>query len=120
MQQPAEFEDCASRLKSLADPQRLRIVQCLFAGEKNVGQIVLEVEEPIVKVSHHLKVLRKAGVVKCLKQGRFVVYRLHPDITIGAGDSQRIDFGCCSVDLNYRSQTTLAPNSGQQVATPGA
>ena len=34
----------------------------------------------VVNVSHHLGVLRHAGVVLDEKQGRFVVYRLHPDV----------------------------------------
>ncbi len=79
MKDPSEFEECAQRLKALADPERLRIVTCLFGGAKNVGDLAAALEDEIVKVSHHLKVLRNAGLVLAKKEGRFVVYRLHPE-----------------------------------------
>lgn len=102
MKEPEEFESCAERLKALADPDRLRIVTCLFQGEKNVSEIASELGDEIVKVSHHLGILRRAGVVKAVKQGRFVLYRLHPSVsasTDARSKAQRIDFGCCRVDI---------------------
>lgn len=95
-----EFAHCAERLKALADPDRLRIVNCLFGGEKNVGQIAAELGDEIVKVSHHLGVLRHAQIVETEKHGRFVNYRLHPDVMAkAASDARAIDFGCCRIDL---------------------
>ncbi len=100
MKKKQDFENCAERLKAIADSERLRIVLQLFEGERNVSDLADELGEEIVKVSHHLGVLRHAGVVQAEKQGRFVVYRLHPDVVV-AGDAanRRIDFGCCCVDL---------------------
>jgi ArsR family transcriptional regulator len=103
MKDEQEFQDCASRLKAVADPDRLRIVVCLFSGEKNVTDLADELGEEIVKVSHHLGVLRHAGVVQAQKQGRFVVYRLHPEVTLShdpKGQARRIHFGCCTLDLH--------------------
>ena len=102
MKNAAEFEACAQRLKALADPERLRIVTCLFAGAKNVGDLAQMLREPVVKVSHHLGVLRNAGIVQTTKEGRFVVYRLHPDVVpeVRSGNSlQCIDIGCCRLEL---------------------
>ncbi len=104
MKQKRDFELCAGRLKALADPDRLRIVQQLFSGPMNVSDISDMLGEEIVKISHHLGVLRHAEVVQTQKQGRYVIYSLHADVA-AAGNSQslgqdkRIDFGCCSVDL---------------------
>jgi DNA-binding transcriptional ArsR family regulator len=102
MKDASEFEDCAQRLKALADPERLRIVTCLFAGAKNVGDLAAALDDEIVKVSHHLKVLRKAGLVLASKEGRFVVYQLHPDVVPNVRQKsqlQHIDIGCCRLEL---------------------
>src|SRR3954466_14243095 len=96
-----EFQDCADRLKALADPDRLRIVLSLFAAAKNVGELADDLGDEIVKVSHHLGILRRAKIGRAEKQGRFVRYCLHPDVTVGTGASskpKRIDFGCCRLD----------------------
>ncbi|QDU73230.1 HTH-type transcriptional regulator NmtR [Bremerella volcania] len=105
MKKKREYELCAGRLKALADPDRLRIVEHLFSGPMNVSQLSEALGEEIVKVSHHLGVLRHADVVQTEKQGRFVIYSLHPDVAaVGKDESmaqvRRIDFGCCSFDLD--------------------
>ena len=104
MKKKRDYELCAGRLKALADSDRLRIVELLFSGPMNVSQLSEKLGEEIVKVSHHLGVLRHADVVQTEKQGRFVIYSLHPDVAaVGKDESiaqaRRIDFGCCSVDL---------------------
>jgi len=98
-----DYQTCAGRLKAIADAERLRIVEALFRGAMNVTQLSEHLNEQIVKVSHHLGVLRNANVVQTQKQGRFVVYSLHPDVmaeeTHSAQD-RKLDFGCCSLDLD--------------------
>lgn len=95
-----DYERCATRLKALADPDRLRIVNCLFAGPKNVSELANELGEELVKISHHLGVLRHANVVQTHKQGKYVVYRLDPEIARQPGsDTQTLDLGCCRLDL---------------------
>lgn len=96
-----DYEMCASRLKALADPDRLRIVSCLFCGPKNVSELADELGEDLVKISHHLGVLRHANVVQTRKQGKFVVYRLDDEIAAAAAarDIKTLDLGCCRLDL---------------------
>lgn len=95
-----DYQQCASRLKALADPDRLRIVNCLLAGPKNVSQLAQALGEDLVKVSHHLGVLRHAGVVQTERDGKFVIYRLDPEIAAeGTGDVKTLDLGCCRLDL---------------------
>ena len=98
MKEAKEFDDCARQLKALADPERLRIVQCLLAGERHVSDVAQELGDDIVKVSHHLGVLRKARLVVASKQGRFVLYALHPDVRTHSSP-ERIELGCCRLDL---------------------
>ncbi len=102
MQTDSDYEACAARLKALADPDRLKIVNLLFRGDKSVSALVDELGTPMDKVSHHLGVLRAAQVVQTRKQGKFVIYSLAPGIA--AADTiddhiKTIDFGCCQLDL---------------------
>ncbi|HEX5104674.1 MAG TPA: metalloregulator ArsR/SmtB family transcription factor [Pirellulaceae bacterium] len=88
-------KECADRLKALADPDRLRIVQILRSGPKNVSEITAEMKAEIANVSHHLQILKRERLVETEKQGRFVVYRLHPDVCEPTPDSGSLDLGCC-------------------------
>ncbi len=74
------FAISADQLKAIADPLRLQIVTELLSGPKFVGDIAQAIGESLVRVSHHLSVLRHAKLVTDKKQGRFVVYALHPDV----------------------------------------
>jgi len=97
---PLSSEECAERLKALADKDRLRIVQALRDGPKNVGEITAELAAEITNVSHHLQILKREGIVQTEKQGRFVVYRLHPEVFGGKRSSADfLDFGCCKIEL---------------------
>ena len=90
-------QECADRLKALADPDRLRIVQVLRAGPRNVSELTAELNAEIANVSHHLQILKRERIVETEKQGRFVVYRLHPEVfeaTRSATDC--LDLGCCA------------------------
>ena len=59
-------------------------------------------DAPLANVSHRLRVLHHAGLVRDEKQGRFVVYSLHPDI-FRPKDRCRpllvLDLGCCRLEL---------------------
>ena len=102
MTQSMQPERCARMLRALADPERLRIITCLREGPRNVTELSGLLQAEIVNVSHHLGVLRHAGVVLDEKQGRFVVYRLHPDVfhpADGAPTTEHLDLGCCRLEI---------------------
>jgi ArsR family transcriptional regulator len=86
-------------LRALAEPERLRIVQCLRSGPRSVSELAAHLgHAEIAKVSHHLSVLRQAGLVEDEKRGRFVIYRLHPSVfRAEAGDL--LDLGCCRLEI---------------------
>lgn len=75
----SESESELDSLKVLAEPLRWRIVQLLRAEELCVCHLVddLAVNQPLV--SHHLKVLRDAGIVTSSRFRYWTYYRLHPD-----------------------------------------
>jgi len=66
----------ARLLKALADPTRLRILSLLsrHEGEVCVFEIVesFTLEQPTI--SHHLRILRDAGLVDCRKKGLWAYY----------------------------------------------
>jgi ArsR family transcriptional regulator len=66
----------ARLLKALADPTRLRILNLLsrHEGEVCVFEIVesFTLEQPTI--SHHLRILRDAGLVDCRKKGLWAYY----------------------------------------------
>ena len=69
-------------LSALADPVRLSIVRQLAAADDVCACDFTEccdVSQPTI--SHHLKVLREAGVVVSQRQGTNIVYSLSPDFT---------------------------------------
>lgn len=76
--QPADASaDLLARVfHGLADPTRLRIVQLLLVGEKNVSELVAALGTPQGRVSTHLMCLRWCGFVATRRAGKFVYYRV--------------------------------------------
>jgi ArsR family transcriptional regulator, arsenate/arsenite/antimonite-responsive transcriptional repressor len=77
----AEAERMASVAKALGDPIRMQLVDVLrkHAGKVCVCELVplFELSQPTV--SHHLKVLREAGVVGSERRGLWAYYYVKPD-----------------------------------------
>jgi DNA-binding transcriptional ArsR family regulator len=90
---------CASWLRVLADETRLAVVQELLDGPRHVGEINthLNVEQSLL--SHHLQVLRRAGIVVAERDGKAVRYRLAPAIR-KAPTSDAIQLGCCLISFD--------------------
>ncbi len=63
-------------LKSLSQPTRLAILDLLQSGEKSVGQIVEATGRSHNLVSQSLSRLRRYGLVRVRKHGRFAIYSL--------------------------------------------
>ncbi|HLX19882.1 MAG TPA: metalloregulator ArsR/SmtB family transcription factor [Gaiellaceae bacterium] len=75
-----EADLLATRFKALADPARVAIVNRLAASDEVcVCNFVdaLDLAQPTV--SHHLRVLRDAGLVESTRRGTWAYYRLVPD-----------------------------------------
>ena len=66
-------------VKALSEPLRWRIVELLADEELCVCHLVEELDVPQPLVSHHLKVLRDAGIVESSKFRYWTYYRLRPD-----------------------------------------
>jgi ArsR family transcriptional regulator len=78
---PAEAERIARIAKALGDPIRLQLVDVprRHAGKVCVGELtpLFDVGQPTA--SHHLKVLREAGIVASERPGLWAYYYVIPD-----------------------------------------
>jgi ArsR family transcriptional regulator len=63
-------------VRALGDPLRWRIVEALAAEELCVCHLVDDLDIPQPLVSHHLKVLRDAGIVESERFRQWTYYRL--------------------------------------------
>ena len=63
-------------LKAIAHPLRLRILEVLRDGERNVGEIEKAAQIGQPALSQQLGVLRKSGLVETRKEAKLVYYRL--------------------------------------------
>ncbi len=72
-------EELATTFKALADPTRISIVDRLASTEEccvcDFTQ-AFEISQPTV--SHHLRILREAGLVEAERRGTWAYYRLAP------------------------------------------
>ena len=85
-------------LRVVADPVRLRVLELLAAEELCVCHLQDELDLKQTLVSHHLRVLREAGLVGAEPRGRFTYNRLRPGaldgvrtLVTGLADSGRTD-----------------------------
>jgi ArsR family transcriptional regulator len=74
--------ELAAQLKALSDPVRLRLLSVVASrtgGEACVCDISAGIEVSQPTVSHHLKVLRQAGLLDSERRGSWVYYRVIPE-----------------------------------------
>jgi ArsR family transcriptional regulator, arsenate/arsenite/antimonite-responsive transcriptional repressor len=77
---PAAARDLAALFKALADPTRVAIVNRLASTEECcVCDLTAAFELSQPTVSHHLRILRDAGLVEAERRGTWAYYRLVPD-----------------------------------------
>ncbi len=95
-------KECARIFKALAEETRLEILSFLFNGEYSVSDIAKELDKEHSKVSHHLGILRNAGLVVDKKEGKFVVYQIHPIVYRQFKRNQynnALDLKCCCIEF---------------------
>jgi DNA-binding transcriptional ArsR family regulator len=71
-----EIQKNADTIKALGDPTRLKIIYLLEHGELCVCEIMAALDKPQPTVSHHLNLLKNAGLLKWRKEGVWIHYKL--------------------------------------------
>lgn len=80
----------ARRFKALGDPVRLRLLSSIASHEGGEACVCDLTEGFAVSgptISHHLKVLREAGLIDGERRGTWIFYRVHPDALRGLSDA---------------------------------
>ncbi len=73
---PEAMEQVAAYFQALAEPTRLRILNLLRGGERNVGDIAQQTGYTAANVSRHLALLADRGMVARESRGTSVWYRI--------------------------------------------
>ena len=75
-----ERDQLAAQFKALADPTRIAIVNQLSAADEAcVCNLTAAFDLSQPTISHHLKILRDAGLVESTRRGTWGYYRLVPE-----------------------------------------
>jgi ArsR family transcriptional regulator len=77
-----EAEVLSQRFKALGDPVRLRLLSLIAShdgGEACVCELTAGFQVSGPTISHHLRVLREAGLIDGQRRGTWIYYRVMPD-----------------------------------------
>jgi DNA-binding transcriptional ArsR family regulator len=66
--------------KALNDPTRREIIELLKKGDLTAGEIADRFQITKPSISHHLDLLKQAGLVEAVKQGQFIYYSLNTTV----------------------------------------
>jgi DNA-binding transcriptional ArsR family regulator len=84
--------DTVEFAKALADETRQKIMALCCCQWISVNDIVAKLDVAQPTVSHHLKILKNAGLVRSKRRGKQVMYTI---------DQKRLARGCCQVAENF-------------------
>ena len=73
---PAALEGLTEIFRVLGDPTRVRILDVLSRGERCVGDLAAQLGVTESAVSHQLRLLRGARIVRARRDGRMIFYSL--------------------------------------------
>jgi ArsR family transcriptional regulator len=88
---PNSIDDLARIFRALGDPSRLAIFEVIREGcspevghsdddlRRNIGEIAAEFELSLSTVSHHIKELRNAGLIRCERRGQQIFCSVTPE-----------------------------------------
>lgn len=74
-----EYEPLSEIFKAFSDETRLRILSALSCGETSVGELALHLKMSDSAISHQLKTLKSARLVKGRREGKQIYYSLNDD-----------------------------------------
>lgn len=67
-------------IKALSDPTRRKILELLKKGPMSAGDLGKEFDMTGATMSHHLSILKKAGLVQDEKKGTFIYYEINTSV----------------------------------------
>lgn len=106
----------AGMLAALGEPTRMMILHQLVDGPQHVGKLADTLGVPMVNMSHHLGVMRQAGLLEDHKDGRRVVYSLRSEVYTPGGDAGTV--GSIQIEHFRVSIRGTPPTDGKAKAKP--
>lgn len=70
------FESAADLFRVMSAPMRLKIINCLCDGEKNVSYLLTKIDTTQPNMSQHLNTLYQAGILGKRRDGVQIFYRI--------------------------------------------
>jgi ArsR family transcriptional regulator len=101
----AVFESVAELFALLSTPIRLKIIGALCTQEKNVSQLLGEIDTTQPNMSQHLSTLYRAGVLGKRRDGTQIYYRLQSERVATLCRAV-----CTQVAIELDAQTPVAPS----------
>lgn len=101
------FESAADLFRVMSAPMRLKIINCLCDGEKNVSYLLTQVNTTQPNMSQHLNTLYQAGILGKRREGVQIFYRVI---------DQRI-VSICEAVCHEINRKTTSPLGDDSVAT---
>ena len=74
------FDSVAELFAMLSTPIRLRIISAVCHGEKNVSELLAEIDTTQPNMSQHLGLLYRSGVLSKSRKGTQIYYRLNSEL----------------------------------------
>lgn len=96
------FIDPVLFAKALADGTRQEIMRLCCCQWLSVGDIVDSTHVSQPTVSHHLSILKTAGLVRVRREGKQIFYTM---------DQEKVAAGCCTLAENFAPELELALSS---------
>ena len=79
LESDAVFETAAEVFRLMSAPMRLKIISSLCHGEKNVSELLADIDTTQPNMSQHLNTLYKSGVLGKRREGVQIYYRIIND-----------------------------------------
>ncbi len=105
--EPRLVEKMAMLMRLFGDPTRIRLVGLLVDGEQNVSALCGELNVAQPPVSHHLALLRNAGLVVKRRAGKQIYYSLNSRHipTRDVSDGLHVSYGHVRMCLGCREES---------------
>ncbi|NUP98726.1 MAG: winged helix-turn-helix transcriptional regulator [Armatimonadetes bacterium] len=102
----------AARLRALAEPQRLRLMQALSDGEKTVGELVDLTGTTQPNVTRHVQKLEQSGWIARRREGNRVYLRIAEEV------SGELCQHICGLVRQQAAQTAAVAATGEERNLP--
>jgi DNA-binding transcriptional ArsR family regulator len=108
---------CAKTLRVMADQTRFAVVRLLMQRAQHVHELNETLGLDLTLLSHHLRILRDAGIVEASRDGKARLYRLASEVRVKSR-GKTLNFGCCTMTLTNAEHGQAKPAKSSRGVSP--